>query len=196
MYTERTFTIPALDGITPESVAAHLGLYAGYVKNTNTLLAAQDEMLQDPQKNMLALAETSRRLPFEFNGVRLHELYFEQWENGAQPLAADSTLAAALAKQFGSVEAWEARFKAVGSMRGVGWAVLYWDKAVGEFRHTWVDQHHQGLLAELPVILILDIWEHAYLSQFGTAGRATYIETWFKNLNWSASEKRFTSSLT
>ena len=191
MYTERTFTIPALDDITPESVAAHLGLYAGYVKNTNTLLAAQDEMLQDPQKNALALAETSRRLPFEYNGVRLHELYFEQWENGAQPLAADSTLAAALATQFGSVEAWEARFKAVGTMRGVGWAVLYWDKTVEEFRHTWVDQHHQGLLAELPIILILDIWEHAYLAQFGTGGRATYIEAWFKNLNWEVAEKRF-----
>ena len=192
MYKEHTFNLPAtLEGISPESVAAHLGLYSGYVKNTNSLLAAQDEMPKDAQKNVLALAETSRRLSFEFDGMRLHELYFEQWENGAVELKKDSQLATALAAQFNSVDAWEARFRSVGPMRGVGWAVLYFDKTVGEFRHTWIDQHHQGLLAELPIILILDVWEHAYLAQFGTGGRTAYIDAWLKNLNWSVIEKRF-----
>jgi len=194
MYKERTFNLPALEGITPESVTAHLGLYGGYVKNTNALLSLQEELGADPQKNILAIAEIARRLPFEFNGVRLHELYFAQWEEGAQSLGNESALGTALARQFGSIEAWSARFRAIATMRGVGWAVLYFDKSVGEFRHGWVDQHHQGLLADVPIILLVDVWEHAYLAQFGTAGRGAYVDAWMKNLNWNTVTERFSQA--
>ncbi len=191
MCKERSFNLPTLDGISQESVTAHLGLYSGYVKNVNSLLATQDEILKEPQKNALALAETLRRLPFEFDGMRLHELYFEQWEGGAIALDDSGALGSALTKQFGSVETWKVRFRNVGTMRGVGWAVLYFEKSTGEFLHTWIDQHHQGLLAGLPIILILDAWEHAYLAQFGTGGRTAYIDAWMKNLNWGVIEGRF-----
>lgn len=187
MYTERTFNLPGLAGISAESVQAHLGLYAGYVKNLNTLLSTKQSVAADAY----ACAEVMRRLAFEYDGVRLHERYFEQWEGSASPLSAASALAEALAAQFGSVEDWEKEFRTAGMMRGVGWMILYYDRAAQMFHHAWIDQHHQGLLAGADIIFALDVWEHAYLAQFGTGGRAAYIDAFFKNLNWSVVEKRF-----
>ncbi len=188
MYTEKTFALSSLEGITPESVAAHLGLYAGYVKNLNTLLASKEALATG---DAYALAEVTRRLAFEYDGARLHELYFEQWEGGSTPLTTSGTLATALTKQFGSLEAWEKQFRAVGMMRGIGWAILYFDREARMFHHAWVSEHHEGLLAGADIILALDIWEHAFVAQFGTAGRGAYIDAFFKNLNWSVMEKRF-----
>ena len=190
MYTEKKFNLPELKGLSKESVDAHLGLYAGYVKNYNAIIAAQSELMVDSEKNALTLAELTRRLGFEFDGMRLHEYYFTQWEEGAKELPGGS-LKGALAKQFGSFDAWLAQFKAIGSMRGPGWAILYYDKTVGAFQIAWIEEQHLGHFATLPIILALDVWEHAFITDFGTTGRGKYISAFFENLNWSVIEKRF-----
>jgi len=193
MYEEKKFSIPELEGISKELVDAHLGLYGGYVKNTNALLTLVENLRVDAATHGTAIAEAVRRFAFEFDGMRMHEYYFEQWENKAETLASTDTLAQALAAQFGSFEAWEAQFRTVGMMRGVGWAVLYFDPEQKKFINAWVGEHMDGHLVSLPVICALDVWEHAYLAQFGTGGRATYIDAFFKNLNWSVMAKRFAS---
>ena len=176
IYTEKKFNLAVLEGLSKDSVDQHLALYAGYVKNFNDLSA---------------LAEFDRRLPFEFDGMRLHEYYFEQFETGSASLATSSALRAELAKQFGSFDAWEKQFRAVGAMRGPGWAILYFDPSQKMFHNVWVEQHHQGHFAALPIILALDVWEHAFVIDYGTAGRGKYIDACFKNYNWSVMDERF-----
>lgn len=191
MYQERTFSLPVLEGISEESVKEHLTLYAGYVKNFNALQAAQEELRKDSEKNAHAISEIVRRLSFEFDGMRLHEHYFAQWEGGAKPLDAGSGLMNAINAQYGSFEEWEKRFKNIGLMRGVGWAILYFDPQAGLLHNAWISEQHQGHFATLPMILGLDMWEHSFLKDYGATGKKPYIDAFFKNLNWSVAEERF-----
>ena len=188
-YTPKTFSIPPLDGISQKSVDEHLGLYAGYVKNFNAISAKLVEYAADTEKNAHALSELIRRKSFEFDGMRLHEYYFEQFEGGPTPLQADGALAQAFAKEYHQY--FKEYFTAIGLMRGPGWAVLYYDPLGKQFQAGFVGEQHQGHFVSLPVILALDVWEHAYLLDYGAAGKQTYIDAFFKNLNWGVIETRF-----
>lgn len=188
-YQEKKFTIPSLEGISQKSIDEHLGLYAGYVKNFNTIASKLIEYAADTEKNAHALSELLRRKSFEFDGMRLHEYYFEQFEGGPVALDPNSGLAQAFSREYH--EYFEPYFKAIGNMRGPGWAVLYFDPAGGQFQAGFVGEQHQGHFVTLPIILALDVWEHAYILDYGAAGKAKYIEAFFKNLNWQVVEKRF-----
>jgi Fe-Mn family superoxide dismutase len=190
-YEEQKFNIPSLEGISEESIKQHLGLYAGYVKNFNAVSEAIEGLLADPDKNALAIAELRRRHSFEFDGMKLHELYFPQFEGGAKTLSKDSALAQALAKHWGSADAAETRARQTAGIRGPGWAMLYFNPETGAFHMGFVGEQHQGHFATLPIILALDVWEHAYLLDYGAAGRGKYIDAFFKNVNWSVCEDRF-----
>ena len=190
-YQERTFDLPALAGLSKESVDAHLGLYAGYVKNFNAISAAIEDLLSDPQKNSLAISELRRRHSFEFDGMKLHELYFTQFEGAPQALDDSSAFGQALAKHWGNSGAAAQRVRQTGMMRGPGWSILYYNPENGAFHMSFVGEQHQGHFATLPIILALDVWEHAFLLDYGTAGKDKYIDAFFKNLNWSVVEQRF-----
>ena len=188
-YTPKTFTIPSLDGISAKSIEEHLSLYQGYVKNFNTISSKLVEYAADTEKNAHALSELIRRKSFEFDGMRLHEYYFEQFEGGAKELSTDSALAAAFEKEYHGH--FTEYFKAIGNMRGPGWAILYYDGVQKQFQSGFVGEQHQGVFATLPIILALDVWEHAFLLDYSALGKAKYIDAFFKNLNWSVIEKRF-----
>jgi len=191
-YTPKTFTIPTLEGISAKSIEEHLGLYAGYVKNFNAISSKLVEYAADTEKNAHALSELIRRKSFEFDGMRLHEYYFEQFEGGAKELDESSALSAAFKSEYH--EYFTEYFKAIGNMRGPGWAMLYFDPMSKQFQAGFVGEQHQGHFVALPVILALDVWEHAFLLDYGAQGKAKYIDAFFKNLNWSVVEKRFTKS--
>lgn len=190
-YEAKTFTLPALDGISQKSVDEHLGLYQGYVKNFNTISTKLVEYAADTEKNAHALSELIRRKSFEFDGMRLHELYFEQFEGGANPLGA-SPLNEALNAEYH--EYFPQYFTAIGNMRGPGWAILAYDPIGKRFMTGFAGEQHQGHFATLPIILALDVWEHAFLLDYGAQGKAKYIEAFFKNLNWNVIEKRFSTA--
>ena len=190
-YEVKRFSLPKLEGISEKSVEEHLGLYQGYVKNFLGICTLIGDLMKDSEKNMHALSELQRRLSFEFDGMRLHECYFSQFEGGPSPMTADGPLAQALAKQWGSSETIVHLMKNVGSMRGPGWAILYLDPKTGIFQIAFVGEQHQGHLVGLPVIIALDVWEHAFLLDYGAQGKGKYIDAFFKNLNWSVVEKRF-----
>lgn len=192
-YTPRTFAIPPLEGISQKSVEEHIGLYQGYVKNFNALSALLPEYAQDSAKHAHALSELIRRRSFEFGGMRLHELYFAQLEGGAIAPAGEGALLQEITAEYGSLEQFLAMFKAVGLMRGPGWALLYWDAEGQQFLTGFSGEQHQGHFATLPVVLALDVWEHAYLLDHGARGKGGYIDALFKNLNWQVIEKRFAS---
>jgi len=191
-YTAQTFNLPELSGLSDGQIKAHLGLYEGYVKHVN-LLREQiaDLTALDPEKYSYAIMETRRRLGFEFNGMRMHEYYFSQFEGGASPLGADSSLGKAVTEKYGSVEAFVAHFMGVGMSRGIGWSVLYRDP-IGNTVHTaWVADHELGQLGGLPVIAAMDMWEHAFMVDYLPKDKKNYIEAFLKNMNWRVAEDRF-----
>jgi Fe-Mn family superoxide dismutase len=193
-YQEQQFDLPALTGISPKQLEVHLKLYAGYVKFLNTLKATQAELMKDTEKNAYALSEVTRRIGFEFDGMRMHEYYFAQWEKAPEAPKPEGALATSLARQYGTFENWLNEFKAIGMMRGIGWSVLYFDPKAGAFHNVWVGDHELGQLAGLPIILAMDMWEHAFMIDYVPADKKNYIEAFFANLNWGVLEDRFSAT--
>ncbi len=188
MYTEQSFSLPELKGLSAKQIDVHLKLYAGYVKNVNALEAKIDELKTDSEKNALALSELTRRYAFEFNGMRLHELYFEAL--GGDGVIADGALKTALEKQYGSVEKFMGELAGVGLMRGIGWVLLVRDTKVDALRLIWASDHELGHLAGTDVILAMDMWEHAFMVDYVPAQKGDYIKAFLANVNWSAVEQR------
>lgn len=184
MYEEKKFSIKDLSGLSERQISEHLKLYAGYVKNTNELLARVKE-----EKNSYTLAELRRRLGFEFNGMRLHEYYFEQFE--PTPSTDDNMLKTAIATAYGSVDIWREEVMTAASARGIGWVLFVRDSLNGRLIIEWVSDHDVGILAGANVIMALDVWEHAYLLDYLPSGRKDYIKAFFDNLNWAVLENRF-----
>lgn len=190
-YQEKTFVLPELAGISKKSVEGHLGLYSGYVKNFNAMSALLPEYAKDPEKHAHAIAELVRRRSFEFGGMRLHELYFEQFEGGATALSPESALAKQIEREYMKPEHLIGYLTAIAKMRGPGWALLYWDPVGKQFLTGFSGEQHQGHFVTLPIVLALDVWEHTYIEDYGAAGKPKYIEAFFNNLNWQVLEARF-----
>jgi len=191
MYAAKKFNLPSLDGISDESVKQHIGLYEGYVKNFNAISALLPEYAQDSEKHAHALSELIRRRSFEFGGMRLHEHYFTQFEGGASEMPTSGPLFDALVKEYKKPEHLVPYLKAIGQMRGPGWAILYWDPVGKQFLAGFTGEQHQGHFVTLPIIVALDVWEHAFLLDYGASGKGKYLDAFFKNLNWGVVEKRF-----
>jgi superoxide dismutase, Fe-Mn family len=193
-YSPRTFSLPELSGLSEKQIRAHLGLYEGYVKHTNILREQIKELTTlDQEKYAYAIAETRRRLGFEFNGMRMHEYYFEQLEGSPTPHDESSALTEALIKKYGSFESCIAHVTQVGMSRGIGWTVLTHDTIAHTIHTSWVSDHEIGQLTGLPVILAMDMWEHAYMVDYLPAEKKNYIEAFLKNVNWGVVEKRYSA---
>ncbi|MCD8494684.1 MAG: Fe-Mn family superoxide dismutase [Candidatus Pacebacteria bacterium] len=187
MYTLQNFTIPELRGISRQNIEEHLGLYKGYVTNTNHIL----EQLSSGDLDPYHQAELSRRFSFEFNGMKNHEYYFRALEGGAAPLDPTSALYQALEKNWGSYDAWRASFVQLAKTRGIGWAILSHDQDADMLIHHWVDEQHVGHLNSNQYILGIDMWEHAYVADYQPSGKATYIEDYLDQVNWKTISDRF-----
>ncbi len=192
-YTEQKFNIPELKGISRKTTEEHLKLYAGYVKNANLINEKIGEYMKDGEKHAYALGELHRRFSFEFNGMRNHEYYFRAFEGGPNS-ASRGAFRDAIEKDFGDFGDWDGwlnTFKAIATTRGIGWAMLYYDPDAKKLTHAWVDEQHLGQLNGLPLILGLDMWEHAYLFDYVPFEKKKYIEAFFENLNWRVIEENF-----
>jgi Fe-Mn family superoxide dismutase len=194
-YTARQFDLSALKGISDETLEMHFKLYEGYVKETNKLTERITEFISDgnvDQEEMPAYSELTRRLGFEYNGMVLHEYYFENLKKGGGIGDPPTTtqFAKAAAATFGSYEIWKADFVGIGKMRGVGWAICNQNPANGRLSNHWITLHETGNIAGFTPILVMDVWEHAYLLDYKPAERPKYIEAFFTNIDWSAAEER------
>jgi len=176
-------------GFSETLLKNHFTLYQGYVTNTNRLLEILAQMGREGKLATPEGAELRRRLGWEWNGLRLHELYFGNL-GGKAPLESGGKLGRALAGSFGSVEAWTKDFKAVAAMRGIGWVALVEDGANGRLFNIWVNEHDGGHFAGAGPVLILDVFEHAYMIDYGLK-KADYVEAFFKAIDWAAAEARF-----
>ena len=188
-YTAKDYAkLIGMAGFSETLLKNHFTLYQGYVTNTNKVLDTLDQMSKDGKTATPEFAELKRRLGWEFNGMRLHEFYFENL-GGKDGIDKNGKLAKKLIESFGSYEAWEKDFRATGAMRGIGWVVLYQDPASGRLINFWVNEHDVSHPAGCNPLLIMDVFEHAFMIDYGLK-RADYIDAFFKNVNWSAIESR------
>jgi Fe-Mn family superoxide dismutase len=199
VYTAKSFNLNGLQGISDRTVEMHLGLYEGYVKATNDLNEHIMEFLKDgkvDQEEMPAYSELTRRLGFEYNGMVLHEYYFSNLiKGGADRPGRHSAFFQAAESSFGSFEAWKTDFSSVGKLRGVGWAICYLNPATGYLSNHWISLHEHGNIAGFIPILVLDVWEHAFLLDYKPSERGTYIEAFFSNIDWKTIEQRLQLSV-
>jgi superoxide dismutase, Fe-Mn family len=189
MYTAKDYSkLIGMEGFSENLLKIHFTLYQGYVTNSNKVLDTLGLMLKEDKTGTPEFAELKRRQGWEFNGMRLHEYYFENL-GGKGDLNQNGPLVKKLADNFGSFAAWEKDFKAVGSMRGIGWTALYQDMANGSLLNFWINEHDVSHPAGCNPILIMDVFEHAFMPDYGTK-RADYIAAFFKNINWVEVERR------
>lgn len=187
-YTAKDYShLIGMEGFSETLLKNHFTLYQGYVTNTNKLLDTLTQMLREGKVGTPEYAELKRRLGWEFNGMRLHEYYFENL-GGKGGINKAGKLAKGLTEDFGGYEAWEKDFKATGTMRGIGWVVLYQDNG-GRLLNFWINEHDVGHPSGGRPILIMDVFEHAFMIDYGLK-RADYIEAFFKNINWDVVEGR------
>ncbi|MBI5044122.1 MAG: superoxide dismutase [Nitrospirae bacterium] len=188
-YTAKDYSkLIGIEGFSETLLKNHFTLYQGYVTNTNKALDTLNQMLKEGKTGTPEFAELKRRLGWEFNGMRLHEYYFENL-GGKAGINKNGKLSKKLTEIFGSYEAWEKDFKATGTMRGIGWAALYQDIANGGLINFWINEHDVSHPAGCNLILIMDVFEHAFMIDYGLK-RADYIEAFFKNINWETAEAR------
>jgi Fe-Mn family superoxide dismutase len=173
-----------LPGISEDQLAQHWKLYEGYVKNVN-LLNEKLAALSEKKEYGPEFAELKRRQGFEYDGMILHEHYFGVLKAGQKPLGESAALSKQMKKSFGGFERWKDEFAAIGKMRGVGWAILYFDPRARVLTNHWIGMHEVGHPAGFVPILVMDVWEHAYMVDGGVDGRPRYIEAFFKNVDWS-----------
>lgn len=196
-YKPKTFDLSGLNGISDKTLEMHFKLYEGYVTNTNTLTEKIATILFDgkvDQEEIPAYSELTRRLGFEYNGMVLHEYYFGNMKRqGGDEAPRGSMFREAVERSFPSYAIWKTDFVSVGKMRGVGWAISYLDPATGKVSNHWVELHETGNIAGFVPLLVMDVWEHAFLLDYKPADRPKYIEAFLSNVDWDSVENRMKS---
>ena len=187
MYEAKDFShLLGTPGFSDALLNNHFTLYQGYVVNTNKLI----EELKTATLGTSEYSEMRRRFGWEWNGMRLHELYFGNMKNGGA-LLEEGELKKVIEYLWGSVEGWAKDFKTTGAMRGIGWAILAYDKEKKLLFNTWIIEHDVGHLAGAVPLLVMDVFEHAFMLDYGLR-RAEYIEAFFKAIDWGEVSRRLT----
>jgi Fe-Mn family superoxide dismutase len=194
-YQPRQFNLSGLKGISDQTLEMHFKLYEGYVKETNNLTQRITEFIKDgnvDQEEMPAYSELTRRMGFEYNGMVLHEYYFGNMKPRGGDEAPRGTFRSAVERSYPSYDIWKTDFVGVGKMRGVGWAICYLDPATGSISNHWITLHETGNISGFVPLLVMDVWEHAFLLDYAPSDRPKYIEAFMANVDWDAVEKRVT----
>ncbi len=195
IYEVNTSLKPSgLAGISEDQIAQHWHLYEGYVSQVNTLRQELQALRREGKNGSALYADRRRRFGFEYNGMVLHELYFGNLRAKTHELGAMSALKKTLTGQFGAFDTFKEDFVAAGSTRSVGWAILALDPATGNLNTQFIELHEDGHIAGFVPILVMDVWEHAYMVDYGASGRADYIKAFFSNVNWPVVEQRFSDA--
>ena len=188
-YQAKDFSpLKGMKGFSDELLDDHFSLYEGYVKNTNELLEKLSALMVEGDGESAEQAELRRRLAWEWNGMRLHEFYFENL-GGSGQLGSSGELFAKIEEHFGDLDRWRREFKAIGGMRGIGWTILYYDPLGDRLLNLWINEHDSAHLAGSAPLLVMDVWEHAFFTDYRT-DRKGYIEAFMANIKWGVAEKR------
>jgi len=195
-FQPQHFNLSGLHGISDKTLEMHFQLYEGYVKETNNLTEKLEQLSNSShefEKEKQTFGELTRRLGFEYNGMVLHEYYFGNLKKDGGEPKKGSAFVTAVEQRFGSYEVWKTDFRNIGNMRGVGWAICYQDPVRSRLSNHWVTLHEIGNIAGYKPILVMDVWEHAFLLDYTPAERSQYIDAFFTNINWKTVEQRLVS---
>ncbi|MFA5361680.1 MAG: Fe-Mn family superoxide dismutase [Candidatus Omnitrophota bacterium] len=189
IYQAKDFArLTGMSGFSDILLNNHFKLYQGYVKNVNTLQERLNALLAEGKDRTPEYAELKRRFGWEFNGMRLHEYYFENM-GGKKPLDSKGALHKKISDDFGSFEAWKQDFVSTGVMRGIGWVILYQDAQNGKLFNAWINEHDAGHLSGAKPLLVMDVFEHAFITDYQLE-RIKYIEAFFNVIDWDAVQSR------
>ncbi len=190
-YTAKNFDhlLGKASGFNDDLLTMHLNLYRGYVANTNAILATLRQMEEQNEQRTPQFAGLKRILGWEMNGMLLHEYYFENL-GGSQPLDSSDPLFTKIQADFGSFDAWKRDLMSTGLMRGVGWVITYVEPKEGRLVNMWINEHDGGHLSGAAPLLVMDVFEHAFLTQFGL-DRAKYLDVFFNNIDWKKVSGRY-----
>jgi len=193
-FEAKPYDLHGLHGISDKTLAVHIKLYEGYVAETKELTSRIRDMLVDGKvhhEEVHSYSEFNRRLAFEYNGMLLHEYYFDAlMQGGSKEPAATSAFRRATEESFGTYETWKMDYVSVGMMRGVGWAICYLNPYSGKLSNHWITLHEVGHVAGFTPVLVMDAWEHAFILDYSPAERGTYIDAFLENINWREVEHR------
>ena len=187
-YNIQEFNIPSLKGLSEKQIEVHLGLYAGYVKHVNLIAEKLREGVEG--KDPYTSAELRRRFAFEFDGMRMHENYFEQLEGCANEIDGGGALAKKVGEKYGDVSGFLDHIKEVAGSRGIGWVTVYYDNKADSVHTVFVGDHEIGHLSGLPILFALDMWEHAFMVDYVPSEKAKYVDAYLENTNWKVVEER------
>ena len=198
IYKPKSFDLSGLNGISDKTLEMHFKLYEGYVTNTNTLTERIAAILSDgkvDQEETPAYSELTRRLGFEYNGMVLHEYYFANMKRqGGGDAARGSKFRESVERSYPSYDIWKTDFVGIGKMRGVGWAICYLDPNTGHISNHWITLHETGNVSGFVPLLVMDVWEHAFLLDYKPADRPKYIEAFLSNVDWDSIENRLNAA--
>ncbi|HYD93042.1 MAG TPA: Fe-Mn family superoxide dismutase [Candidatus Paceibacterota bacterium] len=195
-YTAKTFALPELKGLSKKQIDVHLALYEGYVKHVNLIVDTIQRLREeDAEKNAFTINELRRRMGFEFDGMRMHEYYFEQFEGGPSIADPEGSLRKAVTEKYGGWDQFIAHIKEVAGTRGIGWVVVYFDVRGATVHTAFVNDHELGQLSGLPILLAVDLWEHAFMVDYVPAEKKNYVEAFLENVNWTVVDRRLSEAL-
>ena len=170
-----------LKGLSEKLIVSHYeNNYSGAVKRLN-VITAQLESLDFATAPVFVINGLKREELIASNSMILHELYFDSLGAESQP---DGDLRDALARDFGSVEKWQAQFTAMGKALGggSGWVLLTYSHRDKKLVNQWAADHTCCPAGASP-ILALDMYEHSYHIDYG-AKAAAYVDAFIININW------------
>lgn len=188
-YQVRSFDLSGVQGLSKKAIDLHLGLYKTYVEQLNKLL--EQSPLANASPAPLTVDGYNRRFAFEYNGVVLHELFFEQLSGKRDASLTEGEFADALQDSHGGFSGWKSAVETLGKTRGVGWVLAVRERGQARLHTCWIDLHQMVLPANTEVVFALDLWEHAFMIDFTPAQRADYVKTILENTDWSVVERRF-----
>lgn len=178
----------SLPGLSAFQLAEHYKLYTGYVNKTNEIWSLLPQAnRREANATYSPYRELKLEETFAFNGVKLHELYFTNLGGlGGPPFG---PIADIINHGFGSIEQWAEDFRAL-ALSARGWGALVYDHRTNRLHNFLYDAHNMGGSAETHILLIIDVYEHAYFIDYATNRRA-YIDAFFSNINWDEVNRRW-----
>lgn len=192
MYEVREFDLAGVEGLSRRAIELHLDLYRGYVEQVNKLVTDTRAQASQGAPDHLNHDARARRLAFEFNGMVLHEVFFEALRGPERTYDKTGVFAEAVDESFGGFDKWRKDFLQMAAVRGVGWVLAMRDRQTNRLFNAWIDEHHLGVPTGTEPVLALDLWEHAYLLDYTPAKRGDYAQTMLDNVDWSVVESRCT----
>ncbi|MEI8389999.1 MAG: Fe-Mn family superoxide dismutase [bacterium] len=188
-----SYFFETLDGFSEKQLKLHYGLYEGYIKKVNEV----NEKLKSADRSSANHNYSEYRnllvdLSHNLNGVILHELYFSNLTD--KHTEASEIFKKIAERDFESFELYLEDLKAAGMASRAGWAITGYNYRDGKIYNFAIDQHNLHVPVFVRPLLVLDTWEHAFGTDYGT-DKKSYIDAFMKIINWHVVSLRFESVL-